>query len=241
MWPALLPILGNLLEKFLPDPKQAAEAKLKMLELAQAGELKVLDADLQMALGQIALHLRPVDLLLQQSSERFIVEQRSRPQPFGGQHPADAQHRHPARAGDNHVGHFGAVDLLHMEVGPHLNQPVDACGEIMGTTGQHGGIDGTRRCATDDRKRISGALTMLAGEIGNGGEHTHLVGRTRTTTTQDETNPLFHGAMLGQLGAAKPRYNTGEARQFPRPQRLRRQDGQRSPKPRRNSLSNSRT
>jgi hypothetical protein len=56
MWPALIPVLGSLLEKFLPDPKQAADAKLKMLELAQAGELKVLDADLQMALAQIKVN-----------------------------------------------------------------------------------------------------------------------------------------------------------------------------------------
>jgi hypothetical protein len=36
---ALLPILGNVLDKVIPDPQAAAEAKLKMLELSQKGEL----------------------------------------------------------------------------------------------------------------------------------------------------------------------------------------------------------
>ena len=39
MWAALIPLLGNLLDKILPDPKIAAEAKLKMMELAQSGQL----------------------------------------------------------------------------------------------------------------------------------------------------------------------------------------------------------
>ena len=52
MWPALIPVLGSLLDKFLPDPAAAAEAKLKMLAMAQAGELAALDADMKLALGQ---------------------------------------------------------------------------------------------------------------------------------------------------------------------------------------------
>lgn len=36
---ALLPLVGNILDKVIPDPKAAAEAKLKMLELEQTGEL----------------------------------------------------------------------------------------------------------------------------------------------------------------------------------------------------------
>ena len=52
MWPALIPVIGNLLDKFLPDPAAAAEAKLKMLAMAQAGELAALDADMKLALGQ---------------------------------------------------------------------------------------------------------------------------------------------------------------------------------------------
>lgn len=49
-------MLGNLLEKILPDPKAAADAKLKVLELAQQGELAVLNADLQMAVGQLEIN-----------------------------------------------------------------------------------------------------------------------------------------------------------------------------------------
>lgn len=53
MWQTLIPVLGNLLEKILPDPKAAADAKLKMLELAQQGELAQLTAETQLAQGQI--------------------------------------------------------------------------------------------------------------------------------------------------------------------------------------------
>jgi hypothetical protein len=53
MWPALIPLLGNLLDKVLPDPAVAAEAKLKAMELAQSGELAALDAQTRLALAQI--------------------------------------------------------------------------------------------------------------------------------------------------------------------------------------------
>lgn len=56
MWPALITIVGTLIEKFIPDPQQAADAKLKMLEMAQKGELAVLDADMKLALGQMEIN-----------------------------------------------------------------------------------------------------------------------------------------------------------------------------------------
>jgi len=56
MWAALIPVVGSLIEKLIPDPKTAAEAKVKLFELAQAGELKVLDSELQIALGQISIN-----------------------------------------------------------------------------------------------------------------------------------------------------------------------------------------
>lgn len=52
----LIPVIGSLLEKIIPDPKMAAEAKLKAIELAQNGELAHLDADLKLALGQIEVN-----------------------------------------------------------------------------------------------------------------------------------------------------------------------------------------
>lgn len=53
MWPALLTsILPNLLDKLIPDPNAAAEAKLKLVELQQKGELAQLDAVTQIALAQ---------------------------------------------------------------------------------------------------------------------------------------------------------------------------------------------
>lgn len=53
MWPAVIPIIGQLLDKLIPDPQAAADAKLKAIELAQRGELAQLDADLRLALGQL--------------------------------------------------------------------------------------------------------------------------------------------------------------------------------------------
>ena len=43
----------KLIDKLFPDPTKAAEAKLKILELQQAGELKQLEADVSLALAQI--------------------------------------------------------------------------------------------------------------------------------------------------------------------------------------------
>lgn len=52
------PILGvlgaitGIIEKLIPDPQKAAEAKIKLFELAQAGDLKELEANLQIAIAQ---------------------------------------------------------------------------------------------------------------------------------------------------------------------------------------------
>lgn len=56
MWPALVPILGNLLDKVFPDPAKAAEAKLEVMRMAQTGELAQLNAELQIASGQIEVN-----------------------------------------------------------------------------------------------------------------------------------------------------------------------------------------
>jgi hypothetical protein len=56
MWQALIPILGTIFDKIIPDPAAAADAKLKAMELAQRGELAVLDADVRLALGQMAIN-----------------------------------------------------------------------------------------------------------------------------------------------------------------------------------------
>ena len=53
---ALLPFLGNVFDKIFPDPAAAGAAKLKVMELAQAGELAQLNADLQLATGQIEVN-----------------------------------------------------------------------------------------------------------------------------------------------------------------------------------------
>ena len=56
MWPALIPLLANLFDKVLPDPQAAANAKLEVMKLAQTGDLAQLNADLQMATGQMDIN-----------------------------------------------------------------------------------------------------------------------------------------------------------------------------------------
>ncbi len=56
MWPALLPLLGNLLDKLLPDPKAANDAKLQLMQMVQAGELAQLDATTKLAIGQLEIN-----------------------------------------------------------------------------------------------------------------------------------------------------------------------------------------
>lgn len=52
MWQLVIPAITQILDKILPDPQAAAEAKLKALELAQKGDLAQLDAELRLALAQ---------------------------------------------------------------------------------------------------------------------------------------------------------------------------------------------
>jgi hypothetical protein len=56
MWNLLIPAVTSIIDKIIPDPAQAAEAKLKALELAQKGELAALDAEMRLALGQIDIN-----------------------------------------------------------------------------------------------------------------------------------------------------------------------------------------
>lgn len=53
---AALDFGSNLLDKFIADPKQKAEAKLKLAEMHQNGELAELAASTQLAQGQIDIN-----------------------------------------------------------------------------------------------------------------------------------------------------------------------------------------
>jgi hypothetical protein len=52
----LLPLIAGALDKIIPDPAAAAEAKLRAMELAQKGELAIMDADVRLALGQMDIN-----------------------------------------------------------------------------------------------------------------------------------------------------------------------------------------
>lgn len=52
-------LIGPIMEivnKIIPDPQQKAEAQLKLLQLQQAGEFKQIDADIQLAQGQVDIN-----------------------------------------------------------------------------------------------------------------------------------------------------------------------------------------
>lgn len=51
-----LPVIGKLLDRILPDPAVADQAKYNLLQLQQQGALAELQADLQLALGQIEVN-----------------------------------------------------------------------------------------------------------------------------------------------------------------------------------------
>ena len=53
---ALIPLIGDVLDKVLPDATAAADAKLKLVEIAQRGELAQLEAETSLALGQIEVN-----------------------------------------------------------------------------------------------------------------------------------------------------------------------------------------
>lgn len=53
---ALLPLIGKVIDKILPDPGLQNEAKIKMMELAQKGELQILDKEAELLLQQIELN-----------------------------------------------------------------------------------------------------------------------------------------------------------------------------------------
>lgn len=56
MWQLLIPALTQVLDKIIPDPQAAADAKLKALDMAQKGELAALDAEMRLALGQLEVN-----------------------------------------------------------------------------------------------------------------------------------------------------------------------------------------
>ena len=56
MWQLIIPAITQVLDKIIPDPQAAADAKLRALELAQKGDLAALDAELRLALGQLEVN-----------------------------------------------------------------------------------------------------------------------------------------------------------------------------------------
>lgn len=53
---ALIPVVEKIFDRVFPDPQQAADAKLKLIELQQNGELAQLASDTELAKGQLDIN-----------------------------------------------------------------------------------------------------------------------------------------------------------------------------------------
>lgn len=53
---AAIPLVGKVIDRVFPDPATQAEAKLKLFELQQSGELAALEAETRLALGQLEVN-----------------------------------------------------------------------------------------------------------------------------------------------------------------------------------------
>lgn len=58
---AILNVGSKVIDRLWPDPEQANEAKLKLFEMQQRGELADLDADLRRDLAQIAVNQKAAE------------------------------------------------------------------------------------------------------------------------------------------------------------------------------------
>ena len=56
MFGLLLPLIGKVLDRVLPDKAASEAAKLELFKAVQTGELAQLDADVKLALGQIEIN-----------------------------------------------------------------------------------------------------------------------------------------------------------------------------------------
>lgn len=52
----LIPFVGKVLEKIIPDPQAKAAAQIKLLEITQSGELAKLAAETKLAEGQLEIN-----------------------------------------------------------------------------------------------------------------------------------------------------------------------------------------
>ena len=123
----------------------------------------------------------------QQRFQRAVVQQRARAQsPPAVQQPAEGHHRQPWCAGAHHAQRVGAVDLLGAELRPDIGDLAHRCIMAVGLAGQGGRVDRAGRGAGDDLVGAVRRRADLAGDVGDGPQHAHLIGRTRPAAGQQQ-------------------------------------------------------
>lgn len=55
-WLPFIPLIDTILDRILPDPKASADAKLKLMELADSADARELDSATKLALAQIGVN-----------------------------------------------------------------------------------------------------------------------------------------------------------------------------------------
>jgi len=142
---------------------------------------------LQMAFAHRLLDRRRAHHALQQVGRRCVVQQRARPRaPPARDQPAHGEQRQPARAGADHAQRVGAVDLVGVEVLPHLGQHAHRLVEVRAAAGQRRRVDRAGRGAGDDGKRVAGRRVRLATDLHHRLEHADLVSGSGTAAGQHE-------------------------------------------------------
>ena len=90
----------------------------------------------------------------EQACERRVVQQRNRVVP--GQ-ATDHERQQPLQSLTEYADDIGSVDMMDVEVLPHLKHAAHRTMKIPRSRRQGRGIDGARRCSADDRERIGAA------------------------------------------------------------------------------------
>ena len=173
---------------------------------------------MQLARAQHAWQAVEVDDARQQLGQRRVVEQRFRPRAPPARHrPTDRQHRQPTRAAANHTQRIGAVDLLGLEVLPHLHQHLHRRVEVVGMAGERGSVDGAGGSADDDAEGIARTRCVgLAADARNGAQHANLVGGARAASGKNQAGQrsLVHLRRVYRRPAGRP---SGLTRRLSRP------------------------
>jgi hypothetical protein len=128
--------------------------------------------------GNILVDLVEPNPLTQERSQRLHVED---PAHHGWPLAVEEPLAHPAKATPHQPAHAHAIHVLHGEAGPTLPQTPDGGTELPRMRRERNRVDRARRHAGVNRNIEIGPT------LGDGAQHTYLVGGPSTPARQDES------------------------------------------------------